>query len=356
MSNRRIIASPHSSETEVEHPGTSPTAAGRSASSLAREHRRSMASDVIYPVEELRNNLEALAAVRSLCLAEPEPKAVHRLRTLSRRIEAQLTLLPSLFATPANGRETSGLNETSGPDNISVPIKEVKRLRKELKQLRQGAGEIRDLDVQRKRVEEFAEAKNGTVLEEGNAKSDGEHEGAAVLDAYLEKKRNKVAVELQAHLQKHEGRITEAGQSLLGQVEEASGSALSSKELLARAGSLVSSDALLKESLRRTLTEEELHTARKAAKAARYLAEMMPRNHAVQTAAKRFEALQDAGGAWHDDLELARTAKSVLGKKHSLTLRMLSEQRRNLRLFREALRAEARRSDQPEIAVTAAAA
>lgn len=304
-----------------------------------------MVSEVIYPFKELRKNMEALEGVRSLCLAEPEPKAVHRLRTLSRRIEAQLWLLHSL--SPDAGQIEAAPGHKKG----------FKRLKKELKQLRQGAGSVRDLDVQRERVGKFAKAEGGGDLEETDAKSDDKdpfQEGAALLCAYLERKRTRAAADLQAHLRKHEGRIADAARTLLLSLDETHEPALSVEELLARAGSVGSSHDLLQKNLRRTLTEEQLHTARKAVKSARYLAEMMPRNEAAQRAAKRFEALQDAGGIWHDDLELARTAKRVLGKKHLLTVRMLQDQRHNLRLYREALRGEAlrgeaRRPDQTSI-------
>ena len=288
-----------------------------------------MAPVVLYPVEVLRENTNALDEARLACEKEPDSKAVHRLRTLSRRVEAQLLLLDSVPTLPKHK-------------------KEAKRLRRELKKLRRGASEVRDLDVQRKRLGDFATPGGDADADGTTGKPDDVEisleKGIATLDAHLQEQRGKHAAKLQMMLRKHGSRISEAAKALLERVGDEHRFQLSPDELLTRAGALVAGDALLRKSLHRTLTEVELHSVRKAAKAARYLAETMPQQRAVESAGKRFEALQDAGGAWHDDLELARLAKRVVGKKHALTRRVALEQQRNLRVYREALRAEAKRS------------
>jgi CHAD domain-containing protein len=55
---------------------------------------------------------------------------------------------------------------------------------------------------------------------------------------------------------------------------------------------------------------DQLHGIRKAAKLARYMAE----NGLAERVVKEFEALQDAGGQWHDYVDLGETARRRLGK------------------------------------------
>jgi CHAD domain-containing protein len=64
--------------------------------------------------------------------------------------------------------------------------------------------------------------------------------------------------------------------------------------------------------------EDHLHDLRKAAKRARYQCESMP-GPAAATLAKRLEDLQDAGGAWHDLLDLAITCHKEFGPEHPLS-------------------------------------
>lgn len=208
--------------------------------------------------------------------------------------------------------------------------------------------------MQRQRIADLCEGISTSG--KGDAVKDALLEGGAALDAHLQGKRNRFGAALQARLQKDETRISTALGALLERLGEAQRLALSPEDLLLCAESRLATSPLLKKHLKKTLTEEELHSLRKAAKSARYLAELMPEHHAVRHAAKQFEALQDAGGTWHDDLDLVRAAKRLLGKKHALTAQLLSEQDRNLRLYREALRAEARRLGPPALQNAEAAA
>ena len=64
--------------------------------------------------------------------------------------------------------------------------------------------------------------------------------------------------------------------------------------------------------------EEHLHDLRKAAKRARYQCEGMPGPQAAAMA-KRLEELQDAGGAWHDLLDLATVCHKEFGAEHPLS-------------------------------------
>ena len=86
-------------------------------------------STTAHPIRTLREHVTALEAAITLCLADPAPKPVHRLRTSTRRIEAQLMLLELLPALPLH-------HKTAG------------KARRLLKKLRRAAGQVRDLDVQ----------------------------------------------------------------------------------------------------------------------------------------------------------------------------------------------------------------
>ena len=76
--------------------------------------------------------------------------------------------------------------------------------------------------------------------------------------------------------------------------------------------------------------EEHLHDVRKAAKRARYQCESMPGPQAAAMA-RRLEDLQDAGGAWHDLLDLATLCHKELGAEHPLSrvLEHLRDERLN---------------------------
>jgi cell division septum initiation protein DivIVA len=64
--------------------------------------------------------------------------------------------------------------------------------------------------------------------------------------------------------------------------------------------------------------EDHLHDLRKAAKRARYQCESLPGPQAAAMA-KRLEQLQDAGGSWHDLLDLASVCHEEVGPEHPLS-------------------------------------
>jgi CHAD domain-containing protein len=93
-----------------------------------------------------------------------------------------------------------------------------------------------------------------------------------------------------------------------------------------------------------------LHTIRKSAKTARYLAESAPDDSAgagkgsdgqskggAGVVAKQFESLQEAGGSWHDLLTLGEIARDQLGKRSPLTIELESACRRALKSYNERL-------------------
>ena len=295
-----------------------------------------MAVEAFFPIEALREHTSALEALWTVSSPDQSSKAVHRLRTETRRVEALLTMLNDLPGTPAHRDEAHALRRLLG-------------------RLRRTAGAVRDLDVQTKHLADFAGAQKQAPAEWNAASGSGAglidktrkgslQGGAEALRKHLESKREAAAARLQTFLKKHHAKVAKAAQRLLGQFRLAEELPVPAGKALELADALLLRGGLLAQSLTRALDEDDLHTVRKAAKAARYLAEMLPATPRARAAARRFEDLQEAGGRWHDALDLGRAAKRFLGKHHPLTAAVHAERDRHLRLYREALRTEARRA------------
>ena len=305
-----------------------------------------MSSETTSPVRVLHEHTVALEAALTVCLAEATGRAVHRLRTETRRVEAQLFLLSTLPDLPPHKREA-------------------KAFKRSLKGIRRAAGDVRDYDVQRKTLQSMAKTlpERGTAqVTVGNAVSRSKNEdavatglagrtpedtrkaakGAADLRNHLGVRRKKAAKGLRALLGRGQSKVATQAETMLKMLAEAEGVTLRKEELLDRALRSLQRDGLLAQNLNRTLTADELHSIRKGAKAARYLAETMPDSRMGKQAAKRFEALQQVGGDWHDSLELARESRKFLGRHHQLTLALVRTRDLHLQLYREALEVEAR--------------
>jgi CHAD domain-containing protein len=198
---------------------------------------------------------------------------VHKLRTSTRRIEAQLELLALLPDLPSHA-------------------KPAKKARKLLRKLRRAAGDVRDLDVQCALVE---------------SKSDE----ADQLRSVFKHQRKRAAKELVAVIDELQAKLTRALEAML--------------EALAPAESLALPAAQLEQLIldwygrRAPATAEQnrrqLHDIRKTAKLARYIAESAP---ATRTLSRTFESLQQSGGDWHDWLTLANIAQHELGDSSPL--------------------------------------
>ena len=299
-----------------------------------------MPNQVTYPVRILRNHVIALEAALSVCLAEPNLRAVHRLRTGTRRLEAQLLLLDLLPGAPEHRAPSAAL-------------------RRELRRLRRAAGEVRDLDVHGQHVELLEPGPSATDVpapqtapsepvasaaseRAGNPADDpatAVRHGSAKLADRLGRKRTLAATALQKLLTHRQGKAALAAEALLKSLRSAGNLKLSAQDLIRTAETVLYRDGLLHGASTGKLDEEELHAVRKSAKLARYLAETMPANPAVKAAAARLEVLQEAGGLWHDALEMARAARRYLGRHHPLTAAFVADRRRHLAAYREALRA-----------------
>lgn len=317
-----------------------------------------MAVEVTFPVQVLREHATTLEAALSVCLADPAHKPVHRLRTETRRVEAQLLLLAQLPEVPEHRDESAAL-------------------RKQLKKLRRAAGEVRDLDVQRKLLDDYVDPEpahqdaaaegasapgrrarglqGSAAAKEQGRKAAGDAfgamraavepapvrralaEGASDLRGHIGSQRDHAAADLQKLLKKRQTKTAAAAEALLKVLHPAQEVQLPAEQLLRHAQGIFEREGLLADSPAADLNDDELHSLRKAAKAARYLAETLPEDPLAKKAAERFEALQQAGGEWHDLMDLARASRHHLGKSHELTVELAAERDRRLETYRQAL-------------------
>lgn len=244
-------------------------------------------SSAAWPVRALRERVETLKKAMAACLESPAVEKVHKLRTTTRRIEGQLALLKAMPEAP-RPRHT-------------------KRLRRELKRLRQEAGAVRDLDVLLEHVSRVRSGPKNTSWKDERTRlrdrlhSEREH-GAKALQHLLERRGRKVLTLLSDLLEQMEAHDTLAMEP----------DALAT---LARAWFL----RQVKKAADATDDVTRLHDIRKAAKVARYMGENAGgRANAALRLAAQMEELQEAGGRWHDCLTLAEAAALRLGASSSL--------------------------------------
>jgi len=229
-----------------------------------------------HPVRTLRDLVTSLEAAITLTLADPKPHSVHRLRTTTRRIEAQLELLALLPDLPPHG-------------------KPAKKARKLLRKLRRAAGDVRDLDVQR----DLTPSKS--------------HE-AAQLQNLFEHRRDRAAKKLIAALNKHQGKLTRRLEALLKALAPVESLAVPSAHLV----QLVLDWYTHTAPPAAKQDHDQLHGIRKAAKLARYMSESGT-SASTRSLARTFESLQQSGGNWHDWLTLSTIADHELGTSSPLT-------------------------------------
>lgn len=296
-------------------------------------------SDAPYlPVQVLRRYITDLEAALVVCQAEPGVKAVHRLRTGTRRVEAMLLLLDRVPGLPEH---TKGSAE----------------LQKALTHLRRAAGVVRDLDVHREMLEIFAGQEHRLAQAEQPpstqtaskrtpkiAPTSPEPHAAAALQHSAEELRHHMAharvaaaEALQSTLQKRQKRTTLAAERLLHALAPAVHGSLSLDGLLGITETVLRRNGRLTAGRIERLDKDQLHDVRKAAKAARYIAETAPHEQSLQEASRRYEGLQEAGGLWHDALELEGAARKAFGRHHALTLLYKTARKQRLADYRAAL-------------------
>lgn len=266
------------------------------------------ASSTAYPVQALREHATALEAAITVALAKPTPKAVHKLRTESRRIEALLDLLTRVRGLPSFRRMAA-------------------KLLRQLKKLHRSAGRVRDLDVQQEMLEGHLLLHDSTKLHKD-------------IQRNRSRQRKRASRELHDLLTEHKKKLARRVEALLKALEPAEALKLPPDDLLDLVRrDFESTHALL---IRHPLSKH-LHSIRKAAKLARYQAELAPGSAAARRAAKCYESLQEAGGTWHDWLDLAGFAVEKLGDDHSTAIHIVQLRDRHLDAFRDQL--EAMRKD-----------
>lgn len=265
---------------------------------------------IAHPIRTLREHVTALEAAITLCLADPAPKPVHRLRTSTRRIEAQLMLLELLPALPLH-------HKTAG------------KARRLLKKLRRAAGQVRDLDVQ----------SNLIAAEAPDDAPKSIQKSSLQLRETLDNQRTAAAQGLIQILQKHQAKLALTLESLLTTLAPAEPLTLAPTQLSTLIQSWFTQN-MPDEPTSDPDDPEHLHAIRKTAKLARYLAENAPKSaRTPRKLARTFESVQQAGGDWHDWLILSIIARDKLGKSSPLTESFANKCHSALAIYRTRLEA-----------------
>lgn len=244
-----------------------------------------MADTVAHPVRTLRELVIALEDAITLTLDNPKSKPVHRLRTTTRRIEAQLELLSLLPDLP----------------RYTEPAKKARKL---LRKLRRATGQVRDLDVQ---------------LELTQTRS----QEASHLRSRFKHQRDEAAERLLDTIQKHHPKLIHTLETLLETLTPVEASTIPLPNL-----AQFTLHWYAHHTPATSQNTQQLHTIRKSAKLARYMAESAspipnPRApktplHSATRLARVFESLQQSGGEWHDWLTLSEIAHRELGSSSPL--------------------------------------
>ena len=254
---------------------------------------------VAHPVHTLRDHITSLEAAITLTLARATEESVHRLRTSTRRIEAQLELLTLLPDLPDFGK----------------PARKVRKL---LNALRRAAGDLRDLDVQRKLLKADERSRSIKVRKE-----------ASDLRKILKHQRSSEADKLHKLLKSDQKRLALALEDLLKSLDPVQDLALTPHRLQTLTLTWYQKNTPAGPSDK---TSDALHDIRKSAKLARYLTE-----EGAPSLARSFEALQQAGGTWHDLLTLAEISRHHFGKNSPLTRSYAQRQNAALTEYHAAL-------------------
>ena len=271
-----------------------------------------MATATASPVCTLREHALALEAAMTVCLSKPRPGAVHKVRTEARRVEAQLDLLSLLKKLPSHRSETA-------------------RVLRLLKKIRRTAGRVRDLDVQRKLLKTHV----AEDIEQQTPRTAIELSELTELRQTRKRRRKRAARRLLKLLDKRQKKLAAGFDALLTALEPVQDLQLPTTELLRLIDQRFRGTHAL---IIRHPSSEHLHSIRKAARVARYQAEIAPDSAAATRAAQRYEALQVAGGHWHDTLSLAADAATELGDNHATAIAFSQLRDQHLAAYRALLK------------------
>ncbi len=243
-------------------------------------------STTTTPVTQLRENAKRLEAALTVGVADPNPKAVHELRSSTRRVEAQIELLAMVHGLPSYRREAG-------------------KVLRRLTTLRRKAGRVRDCDVQEKLLKDHDRAFSSAVEAPRDLGKAREKLRKRIANA-RQRSQHRLLTEIDRQLPK----LARDTEKLLAALKDAKDREVSTADLLTQIARRLEPIAVSREH-----GEEHLHDLRKAAKRARYQCESIPGPQAAAMA-RRFEQLQDAGGSWHDLLDLATLCHAELGPEH----------------------------------------
>jgi len=284
----------------------------------------------------------------------PSEETVHRLRTNTRRSGA---LLQSLLADRRKAKSTRELH------------KDADKLLRQWKKLRQAAGDVRDLDVQRDLLKKLhatlTKKDNGAALDPAHVVLASQLQQ---LDAWLAQEREKRAGQLRREAAKRAPRSAALVPKVLTALEKSTArpSKISRRQV---PGALALEDFFHTSYAMPALDGKNLHDFRKRTKEARYVAEAggaEPHATAVASALKR---IQDAIGSWHDLDALEQEAGEALGnggvelgallskkarQQLQQALRTSESQRQRLLGERLALQQEGRKRKPPALAIVSA--
>jgi CHAD domain-containing protein len=262
-----------------------------------------------YPIRFLREQVTALESAITLCLADPKARPVHRLRTTTRRIEAQLAMLETLAKLPDRRRAE-------------------RKARRMLKKIRRAAGAVRDIDVQLDLID--------SIVPEDTPRSMKSNAGK--LRKELEAERDDHSIELVKILQRRQSDLVLALEDLLEALKPVESLSLSATELVSLAERWFTENTP-PEPRKGAEDPDYLHSIRKAAKLTRYIAENAPkRAKRPRRLAESFERLQQSGGEWHDWLVLSEIAEDKLGGSSPVTGALTHRSRVALAAYRRHLR------------------
>jgi Uncharacterized conserved protein len=268
-----------------------------------------VASTSAHPIRTLREHVTALEASITVCLADPKPRAVHRLRTSTRRIEGQFVMLALIPEIPEHDRLAS----------------KAARL---LKRLRRAAGKVRDRDVHLDLLQSIAPEKSVPALERD----------CAGLRSVLEDQRDDAADKLFKKLRRMQADVGAQLESLIEALESVEGLALSPAQLTVMAGDWFA-DNMPREPVGNPDDPDYLHAIRKNAKLARYIGENAPKSAKTpRRLAASFELVQESGGHWHDWHALAAIAAERVGTSSPLTKALAHRCQIALTVYRRRLR------------------
>ena len=231
------------------------------------------------PIDRQRNEQlhRRLSRLLGQVAKDPQPKAVHQFRTISRRVETMLEVL-----TPEPGRNQQ-------------------KLIKSLAKLRGRAGRVRNIDVQ-------------TTLLRGLKIGVDSRSKRRVLQELADlrsKRASKLADAIDKDTIKDIRRRLERAVQPLASIGCPDGydpvrSALQEFTQFARHST--------------ALNEQTLHGYRLQTKHARYVAELAGSDEQAQRAISELKRMQDAIGEWHDWLQLTQRAEKLVGDGNKVPL------------------------------------